>query len=67
MNDDPTERIDLAKKYPEKLKELQALFDEDAKKYNVYPLIDWDDVFHGRIHHKNGSSNPNPLLTNQNK
>jgi arylsulfatase len=53
LNDDPTERVDLSKKYPEKLKELQALFDEDAKKYNVYPLIDWDDVFHGRIHHTN--------------
>jgi arylsulfatase len=60
LNEDPTERIDLAKKYPEKLKELQALFDEDAKKYNVYPLIDWDDVFHGRIHHKNGSDAQGP-------
>jgi arylsulfatase A-like enzyme len=50
LNDDPTERIDLAKKYPEKLKELQAQFDEDAKKYNIYPFIDFDDVFHGRIH-----------------
>ena len=55
LNEDPTEHIDLAKKYPEKLKELEALFDEDAKKYNVYPFIDWDDVFHGRIHHKNNS------------
>jgi arylsulfatase A-like enzyme len=51
LNDDPTERIDLAKKYPEKLAELKALFDEDATKYHVYPFIDWDDVFHLRIHH----------------
>lgn len=50
LNDDPTERIDLAKKYPEKLKALQALFDADAKKYNIYPFIDWDDVFKRRIH-----------------
>lgn len=50
LNDDPTERIDLAKKYPEKLKELKALFDADAKKYNIYPFIDWDDVFKRRIH-----------------
>ena len=53
LNDDPTERIDLAKKYPEKLKELLAQFDTDAKENNIYPFIDWDDVFHGRIHQKN--------------
>ena len=29
---------DLAAKMPEKLKEMQAIFDEEAKKYNVYPL-----------------------------
>ena len=29
---------DLATKYPDKLKELQAAFDIEAKKYNVYPL-----------------------------
>jgi hypothetical protein len=29
---------DLAAKYPEKLKELQALFDREARKYNVYPM-----------------------------
>jgi arylsulfatase A-like enzyme len=50
LNDDFNERIDLAKKYPEKLAELKALFEEHAKKYNIYPFIDWDDVFNRRIH-----------------
>jgi arylsulfatase len=40
LNTDFNERIDLAKKEPEKLKELVYLFDQEAKKYNVYPLID---------------------------
>jgi len=40
LNDDFNERTDLATKYPEKLKELQAAFDEEAYKYNVYPLKD---------------------------
>ncbi|WP_232373339.1 sulfatase-like hydrolase/transferase [Pinibacter aurantiacus] len=55
LNEDPTERVDLAKKYPEKVKELQALFDADAKKYNIYPFIDWEDVFSRRIHN-NGNA-----------
>jgi arylsulfatase len=50
LNEDFNERVDLAKKYPEKLKALQAQFDADAKKYNLYPLIDWDDAFHKRFH-----------------
>jgi len=45
LNDDFNERINLADKYPEKLKELKTLFDTQAKKYNLYPLIDWSDVF----------------------
>ncbi len=53
LNEDPTERIDLAKKYPEKLAELKKQFDEDAQRYHIYPFIDWDDVFHARIHHTN--------------
>jgi arylsulfatase len=59
LNEDFNERIDLAKKYPEKLEALKALFDENAKKYNIYPLIDWDDVFHRRIH-RNVPINLNP-------
>jgi arylsulfatase A-like enzyme len=42
INEDFNERNDLAAKYPEKLKELQQLFDEQARKYNVYPLKDWN-------------------------
>jgi arylsulfatase len=51
LNTDYTERINLASKYPEKLAELKALFDEQAKKNHVYPLIDWEDVLKGRLHH----------------
>lgn len=40
LNADPTEVNDLAAKHPEKLKELQALFDSEGKKYNVFPLKD---------------------------
>lgn len=38
LNDDWTETNDLAAKYPQKLDELRALFDEEAVKNNVYPL-----------------------------
>lgn len=44
LNDDPTERINLAKKYPEKLEKLKALFEEQAKSHNLYPLVTWDDI-----------------------
>lgn len=39
-NEDFNEIHDLAAQYPEKLKELQDLFDAQAWKYNVYPLKD---------------------------
>jgi arylsulfatase A-like enzyme len=51
LDDDFNERIDLSKKYPEKLAELQALFDIEAQQYHIYPFIDWEDVFRRRIHH----------------
>jgi arylsulfatase len=38
--EDFSESTNLAKKYPEKLAELQKMFDEEAWKYNVYPLYD---------------------------
>jgi arylsulfatase len=38
--EDFSESTNLAGKYPEKLAELQAIFDEEAWKYNVYPLYD---------------------------
>ena len=50
LNEDYTERIDLAKKNPEKLAELKALFEEQAKSHHLYPYITWDDVFAARIH-----------------
>jgi arylsulfatase len=44
LNNDFNELTDLAAKYPEKLKKLKALFDRQAEKYNLYPLIDWQDL-----------------------
>lgn len=41
LNTDWTETKDLAAKYPEKLKELQELFEKEAIKNNVYPLKDF--------------------------
>jgi len=38
--EDINERTDVSAKYPEKLKELQDLFDEQARKFNIYPLKD---------------------------
>jgi arylsulfatase A-like enzyme len=55
LNEDYTERVDLAKKYPEKLAELKNLFEEQAKSHHLYPYITWDDVFKERIHHTPGS------------
>jgi arylsulfatase len=50
LGSDFNERVDLAKKYPDRLAALKAQFDADAVRYHIYPLIDWDDVFHRRIH-----------------
>lgn len=50
LKTDFNERIDLAKKYPEKLEELKRLFEEEAKKNNIYPLIGWDDIYQGKVH-----------------
>lgn len=57
INEDFNERIDLANKYPEKLEELKKLFDTQAKKNNVYPLIDWQDVFQRKIHNTGPNKN----------
>ena len=38
VKDDPTQSNDLAATMPDKLKEMQALFYSEAKKYNVLPL-----------------------------
>lgn len=60
LNDDFNERIDLAKSNPAKLKELKDLFEAAAKKNNVYPFIDWDDVLKRRIHNPKKAA---PLVT----
>lgn len=51
LNDHPTERIDLAKKYPEKLTQLKAEFEEQAQSHHLYPYITFDDLYDKRIHH----------------
>jgi arylsulfatase A-like enzyme len=61
LTTDFNERIDLAKKYPEKLAELKKIFDEQAEKNHLYPLIDWYDVNNKRIHHPNGSDTQGPI------
>jgi arylsulfatase len=38
--EDFSESTNLAEKYPEKLAELKKVFEEEAWKYNVYPLYD---------------------------
>jgi hypothetical protein len=40
LKTDYSQAVDLAKKHPEKLKEMQSLFDAEARKYNVLPLDD---------------------------
>jgi arylsulfatase len=40
IEEDFSEAVDLAAKQPEKLKKLQAVFNQEAKKYGVYPLDD---------------------------
>lgn len=40
IDEDFSEAVDLAAENPDKVKELQALFDEEAKKFYVYPLDD---------------------------
>ena len=38
LSEDYSESDDLAKQFPDKLKQMQTLFDEEAKKNQVYPL-----------------------------
>ena len=55
LTKDFTQADNVAAQYPEKLKELQAAFDEEARKYNVFPL---DDRMAGRF---DLSNRPNSL------
>ena len=38
LTEDYSQYNDLAAKMPDKLKEMQALFDQEAKKFGVFPL-----------------------------
>jgi len=38
LSDDYTQNNNLVAKYPDKLKEMQKLFDAEARKYNVFPF-----------------------------
>jgi arylsulfatase A-like enzyme len=51
LKDDPTERIDLAKKNPEKLAQLKAEFEQQAQAHHLYPYITFDDMREQRIQH----------------
>jgi arylsulfatase len=51
LKDDPTERIDLAKKYPDKLAQLKAEYEQQAQSHHLYPYITFDDMREKRIHH----------------
>jgi len=67
LNDDPTERIDLAKKYPEKLAALKAEFEQQAQSHHLYPYITFDDVYNQRFHHTylpKGFTPPGLLVNN---
>jgi arylsulfatase A-like enzyme len=55
LEKDFTQANDIAAQNPDKLKELQAAFDVEARKYDVYPL---DDRFAQRFDH---SLRPNAL------
>jgi arylsulfatase A-like enzyme len=44
LNEDFNETKDLSLINPQKLKELRDLFDREARKNNVYPLQNWDDI-----------------------
>jgi arylsulfatase len=58
LNEDWNERFDLAAKYPGKLRELLDIWEEQAVKYNIYPLKDRTEIplaaernpFEGRNH-----------------
>lgn len=53
--EDFSQAANVAAQNPDKLKELQAAFESEARKYNVYPL---DDRFAQRV---DPTQRPNPL------
>jgi len=38
IKEDPIQQVNVADQYPEKVKELEKIFWEEAEKYNVYPV-----------------------------
>lgn len=44
IDKDFNERTDLSKQNPQKLAALKALFEQEAQRNSLYPLITWDDV-----------------------
>ncbi|WP_343667985.1 arylsulfatase [Chitinophaga sp.] len=61
LKEDFNERVDLAKKYPEKLEELKRLFEIQATVNRLYPFIDTYDRNNKLIHHPNGSDQQGPI------
>ena len=55
LSKDYSQADDVAEQYPEKLKEMQVIFDQEAKKYNVYPL---NDSVAARFANPNGINRP---------
>jgi arylsulfatase len=45
LNTDFNERTNIAAKHPQKLAELQTLFDRLAEENKIYPLLNWSHVF----------------------
>ncbi|MCD9015268.1 arylsulfatase [Parachryseolinea silvisoli] len=62
ITEDFNEQNNLAKKHPEKLQELKALFDAEATRYNIYPLI---DIEHAATRYR--QANPPKTTTSTNK
>lgn len=61
LKEDFNERVDLAKKYPEKLEELKKLFEIQATVNRLYPFIDTYDRNNKLFHHPNGSDQQGPI------
>jgi arylsulfatase len=53
IEEDFSQANDLTSKHPDKLKDLQAIFEQEAKKFDVYPL---DDRFAERVTNPNRPS-----------
>jgi len=47
VNADPTELNDVASKHPARLARMKALFEKEARANQVYPLMNWSDIFVG--------------------